>query len=61
MATLPFLQPATRRHREPLTGARLIIVSVAIGFAIFLHETRLGVRAIQVRAHILEHRAEDEG
>jgi adhesin transport system membrane fusion protein len=36
MATLPFLQPATRRHREPLTGARLIIVSVAIGFALFL-------------------------
>jgi adhesin transport system membrane fusion protein len=36
MATLPFLQPATHRHREPLTGARLIIVSVAIGFAVFL-------------------------
>lgn len=36
MATLPFLQPATRRHRQPLTGARLIIVSVAIGFALFL-------------------------
>ena len=36
MATLPFLQPATRRRREPLTGARLIIVSVAIGFALFL-------------------------
>jgi adhesin transport system membrane fusion protein len=36
MATLPFLPPATRRHREPLTGARLIIVSVAIGFAVFL-------------------------
>ncbi|HET9397385.1 MAG TPA: HlyD family type I secretion periplasmic adaptor subunit [Sphingomicrobium sp.] len=36
MATLPFLPPAARRHREPLTGARLIIVSVAIGFAVFL-------------------------
>jgi membrane fusion protein, adhesin transport system len=36
MASIPFLQPATRRHREPLTGARLIIVSVAIGFALFL-------------------------
>ena len=35
MATLPFL-PATQKHREPLTGARLIIVSVAVGFAIFL-------------------------
>jgi adhesin transport system membrane fusion protein len=36
MATLPFRPPATHRHREPLTGARLIIVSVAIGFALFL-------------------------
>jgi membrane fusion protein, adhesin transport system len=36
MATLPLLRPATQRHREPLTGARLIIVSVAIGFALFL-------------------------
>jgi len=36
MATLPFIPPATKRHREPLTGARLIIVSVAVGFAIFL-------------------------
>src|SRR5512139_332518 len=35
MATLPFL-PATQKQREPLTGARLIIVSVAVGFAIFL-------------------------
>ena len=36
MATLPFQSPAARRHREPLTGARLIIVSVAAGFALFL-------------------------
>jgi membrane fusion protein, adhesin transport system len=36
MATLPFSPPAKKRHREPLTGARLIIVSVAIGFALFL-------------------------
>ena len=36
MATLPFQAPAARRHREPLTGARLIIVSVAAGFALFL-------------------------
>ena len=36
MATLPLQAPATRRHREPLTGARLIIVSVAVGFAAFL-------------------------
>jgi len=36
MATIPFLPSGTKRHREPLTGARLIIVSVAIGFAVFL-------------------------
>ena len=36
MATLPFQAPAIRRRREPLTGARLIIVSVAVGFALFL-------------------------
>jgi adhesin transport system membrane fusion protein len=36
MATLPLVPPATKRHREPLTGARLIIVSVAAGFALFI-------------------------
>ena len=30
-------------------------------FATFLHETRLGVRAVQARAAILEHKAEDAG
>jgi membrane fusion protein, adhesin transport system len=36
MATLPLQPPATKRRREPLTGARLIIVSVTAGFALFL-------------------------
>jgi len=37
MATIPFLPTGTqKRRRQPLTGARLIIVSVAIGFAVFL-------------------------
>ena len=43
--------------------ALLFIAAMActgLGFAIFLHETRLGIRAIQVRAHILEHQAEDD-
>lgn len=35
MSSIPFLQSGSRR-REPLTGARLIIVSVAVGFAIFI-------------------------
>ena len=36
MATIPFIPAGSQRRREPLTGARLIIVSVAIGFALFL-------------------------
>ena len=36
MATIPFTPAGSQRRREPLTGARLIIVSVAIGFALFL-------------------------
>lgn len=35
MATLPFVGPAIR-HRQPLTGSRLIIVASAAAFAIFL-------------------------
>lgn len=35
------------------------MICTGLGFAIFLHETRLGIRAIQVRAHILEHQAEE--
>ena len=35
MATLPFFGSAPK-HRQPLTGSRRIIVSVAIGFAVFL-------------------------
>ena len=35
MATLPFFGPA-KRHRQPLTGSRLIIVASAIAFALFL-------------------------
>ncbi|MCY7398706.1 MAG: hypothetical protein LH466_07720, partial [Sphingomonas bacterium] len=39
MASIPF--PAgdsrrSRRRRQPLTGPRLIIVTVAVGFALFL-------------------------
>jgi len=36
------------------------MICTGLGFAIFLYETRLGTRAIQVRAHILEHRAEGD-
>lgn len=36
------------------------MICTGLGFAIFLHETRLGIRAIQVRAHILEHEAEED-
>ena len=37
MATLPFLSQApANRHRAPLSGAQRIIVSVSIGFAVFI-------------------------
>lgn len=35
------------------------MVCTGCGFAIFLHETRLGTRSVRVRAQILEHQAED--
>ena len=43
--------------------ALLFIASMActgLGFAIFLHETRLGIRSIQVRAHILDHQVSED-
>ena len=36
------------------------MICTGLGFAIFLHETRLGIRSIQVRAHILEHQADQD-
>lgn len=36
------------------------MVFTAMSFAIFLYETRLGTRSVRVRAHILEHEADDE-
>ncbi|MDQ3077791.1 MAG: DUF2721 domain-containing protein [Pseudomonadota bacterium] len=35
------------------------MVFTALGFAIFLHETRLGTRSVRIRSHILEHQAEE--
>jgi hypothetical protein len=35
------------------------MVSLAIGFTIFLFETRLGSRAVRIRRSILEHQAEE--
>jgi len=50
-------------YRFGTSIALLFIAAMActgLGFAIFLRETRLGVRAIQVRAHILDHQADDD-
>ncbi|MEA1072785.1 DUF2721 domain-containing protein [Sphingomonas sp. LY29] len=53
-----------------LTGSRvgtaialLFIASMictASGFAIFLHETRLGTRSVRIGSHVLEHEAEED-
>jgi MFS family permease len=37
------------------------MVCTGLGFAIFLHETRLGTRSVRIGTHILEHEAEEEG
>ena len=34
------------------------MVATATGFAIFLHETRLGTRSVRIGSHILEHEAD---
>lgn len=36
------------------------MICTALGFAIFLHETRLGTRSVRVRAQILHHEVDDE-
>jgi MFS family permease len=36
------------------------MVCTGLGFAIFLHETRLGTRSVRIRTHILEHQAEPD-
>ena len=35
------------------------MLATAGGFAVFLHETRLGTTAVRVRAHLLDHRVEE--
>ena len=36
------------------------MIATATGFAIFLHETRLGTRSVRIGTHILEHEADDD-
>ena len=36
------------------------MICTALGFAIFLYETRLGTRSVRVRSFILEHEADPE-
>ena len=35
------------------------MVFTAAGFAIFLHETRLGTRSVRIGSHILDHEPDD--
>lgn len=37
----------------------LAMISTGLGFGLFLYETRLATRAVRVRAHFLDHRADD--
>lgn len=36
------------------------MIATATGFAIFLHETRLGTRSVRIGTHILEHEADED-
>jgi MFS family permease len=36
------------------------MVATASGFAIFLHETRLGTKSVRIGSHILEHEADED-
>lgn len=36
------------------------MIATAAGFAIFLHETRLGTKSVRIGSHILEHEADDD-
>lgn len=36
------------------------MVCTGLGFAIFLHETRLGTRSVRIGSHVLEHEADEE-
>jgi len=36
------------------------MVATASGFAIFLHETRLGTRSVRIGPHVLEHEVDEE-
>lgn len=36
------------------------MTATALGFAVFLHETRIGTRAVRVRSAVLEHRVDPD-
>ncbi len=36
------------------------MICTALGFAIFLHETRLGTRSVRIGSHILEHQVDSD-
>jgi MFS family permease len=36
------------------------MICTALGFAIFLHETRLGTRSVRIGSHILDHEADED-
>ena len=65
MATLPFLGPAIKHRRQPLTGARLIIVASAVAFAAVpaVGDARPGRRGDQRagQGHSVEQGAADPG
>lgn len=62
VVVLLFVTGLTDTNFSTLVALLFIASMIAIGsgFAIFLHETRLGSRSVRIRGHILEHHVDAE-
>ena len=58
---LLFAASLTKAHFGTAVALLFIacMISIGLGFALFLLETRVGARAVRIRTEILEHMAED--
>ncbi|MBT2188415.1 DUF2721 domain-containing protein [Sphingobium sp. H33] len=62
VVVLLFLSELVNAHFGTLIALLFIasMISIGVGFAIFIYETRLGSRAVHIRNEILYHEAGDE-
>ena len=57
---LLFAASLTRTHLGAAVALLFVasMVAIAVGFAIFLVETRLGARSVRIRSELLQHRVD---